>query len=256
MRLPTRLRSWAVSPRAVRGWSAGLTCGAGLTLRGRARSVLWSATRAALFRHVRNRQALSSARRAWHPNPGFPRPASCAAGAGPAPVPGVPCEQAHVSAEQPPPREDARVPAADADPCRAGNPGRAASQGARPGQCLTRVPAQRGGDHRCYPRRRVCGAARSSRGRSATAAGRDGRCCLAICWSRAPLPVPGSRPGSGLWSAARWEALSCVTRCGVGCVIWPAGTCSRFLKVACWWCVPIPGPLPHARRISPPNSTW
>ncbi len=44
---------------------------------------------------------------------------------------GSPSEQAHVSAEQPPPRQDAWVPAADADACRPGDPGRSAAQGPR-----------------------------------------------------------------------------------------------------------------------------
>src|ERR1017187_1776636 len=46
------------------------------------------------------------------------------------------CEQAYVPAEQPTAREDARVPAAHADPRRTRRPGRAAAQGPRAGQCL------------------------------------------------------------------------------------------------------------------------
>ncbi len=52
-------------------------------------------------------------------------------------LPGVPSEQAYVPAEQPPPGEDARLPAAHAHPGRPGDPGGTAPEGARARQRLT-----------------------------------------------------------------------------------------------------------------------
>lgn len=51
-------------------------------------------------------------------------------------VPGDSCEQAHVPAQQPPPCQDARVPAADADPGGPRHPVRQAPQGPRARQRL------------------------------------------------------------------------------------------------------------------------
>jgi hypothetical protein len=63
-------------------------------------------------------------------------------------VPGDSCEQAHVPAQQPPPCQDARVPAADADPGRPRHFGRQAPQGPYPrlglgGQCCSPPSAAR-----------------------------------------------------------------------------------------------------------------
>src|SRR5215831_13094566 len=52
-------------------------------------------------------------------------------------VPGVTREQAHLPAEQPPPRQDTWLPAAHADQGRARDPRRAAAQGPGPGQRMT-----------------------------------------------------------------------------------------------------------------------
>jgi len=49
-------------------------------------------------------------------------------------------EQAHLSAEQPPSREDARLPVAHADPCRPSHPGGAATQGPPRAVGLTSTP--------------------------------------------------------------------------------------------------------------------
>ena len=66
-------------------------------------------------------------------------------------VVGVPREQAHVPAEQPPPVEDPRLPAADAHPRRPGDPRRSSAQGSREALRLT-----------CCPRRHACAGVRSS----------------------------------------------------------------------------------------------
>ena len=66
-------------------------------------------------------------------------------------VVGVPREQAHVPAEQPPSVEDPRVPAADADPRGPGDPRRPSAQGSREALRLT-----------CCPRRHACAGVRSS----------------------------------------------------------------------------------------------
>src|SRR6266536_5308151 len=64
------------------------------------------------------------------------------------------------------------------------------------------------------------------------------------------------RPRWGSWYAAPWAPRWCATGSVAVCVTWPAGIWGRFLEVACLWCAPIPGRRPHARRISPPSSTW
>ena len=65
-------------------------------------------------------------------------------------------EQAHLPAQQPSPRQDARVPPAHADPCGPGHPGRAAPQGPR--RALGLSPT-------CCRRVTVCAPARTSRRR-------------------------------------------------------------------------------------------
>ena len=66
-------------------------------------------------------------------------------------VVGVPREQAHVPAEQPPPVQDPRLPAADAHPRGPGDPRRSSAQGSREALRLT-----------CCPRRHACAGVRSS----------------------------------------------------------------------------------------------
>ena len=66
-------------------------------------------------------------------------------------VVGVPREQAHVPAEQPPAVQDPRLPAADAHPRGPGDPRRSPAQGSREALRL-----------RCCPRRHACAGVRSS----------------------------------------------------------------------------------------------
>ncbi len=79
-------------------------------------------------------------------------------------VVGVPREQAHVPAEQPPPVQDPRLPAADAHPRGPGDHRRPSAQGSREALRL-----------RCCPRRHACAGVRSSPRSSGPAGVPDGR---------------------------------------------------------------------------------
>ena len=79
-------------------------------------------------------------------------------------------EQAHLPAEQPPAREDPRLPAAHAHPRGARDPLGAAGQG--PPRALGRRALERS----CCPRRSACGAVVSSPRRYEVAAGPPGGC--------------------------------------------------------------------------------
>ena len=94
-------------------------------------------------------------------------------------VVGVPREQAHVPAEQPPPVQDPRLPAAHAYPRGPGDPRRPSAQGSREALRLT-----------CCPRRHACAGVRSSPRSSGPGGAPGGR-----PWCSTTSPNGPQRPG-------------------------------------------------------------
>ena len=106
-------------------------------------------------------------------------------------VVGVPREQAHVPAEQPPSVQDPRLPAADADPRGPGDPRRPSAQGSREALRLT-----------CCPRRHACAGVRSSPRSSGPAGAPGGRPWCSTSSPNGPSRRSSSRRGRRQVTAA------------------------------------------------------
>ncbi len=126
------------------------------------------------------------------PSPGRPARARPPAGAHRrCRVVGVPREQAHVPAEQPPPVQDPRLPAADAYPRGPGDPRRSSAQGSREALRLT-----------CCPRRHACAGVRSSPRSSGPAGAPGGRPWCSTTSPNGPSRRPVA-PAAGHGAAVR-----------------------------------------------------
>ena len=115
-------------------------------------------------------------------------------------VVGVPREQAHVPAEQPPSVEDPRLPAADADPRGPGDPRRPSAQGSREALRLT-----------CCPRRHACAGVRSSPRSSGPAGAPGGRPWCSTSSPSGPSRWRGGLPPPPVRGPVSWSARPSAT---------------------------------------------
>ena len=122
-------------------------------------------------------------------------------------------EQADLPAEQPPPREDAWLPAAHAHPCRPGDHRGQAAQGP---SGAVRLTARRP-EPPCCRRRHDCDGVRTSPTRCVADVGPGVRGWSSISMSR-PRVMPGRGPAS--WLPGRSARLSFVTASGGNCATW------------------------------------
>ena len=164
-------------------------------------------------------------------------------------VVGVPREQAHVPAEHPPPGQDPRLPAADADPRGPGDPRRSSAQGSREPLRLT-----------CCPRRHACAGVRSSPRSSGPADAPGDRPWCSTTSPNGPRRRPGAprrtgcparclRPVHGpvSWSARPWATPWSATASPASCAPPSVRSSTGCPRRPIW----SSGPGPRRRRPGP-----
>jgi len=163
-------------------------------------------------------------------------------------------EQAYVPAEQPPPPQGARIPAAHAHPRRALHPVRASPQGPQESRRLS----PRGSTGPCLRpcfRHRIASPAEMtcavSRAAGAGAAATPSWCTC----SSAPETPRAARPRSGSWSAEQSATPWSVTGCSVGSATSSVTVWQGCPRGARSWFAPSRRPPVRRTRNSVPTST-